>query len=303
MTSNAYETLAGGDVEQDEPPQRVKIHIVPENDPARWNHVEDLDCFFSAVYEYHQKSGFKCMLLEKLGQLFRFAFLVFFLSYTWKCIDYDILFGLKLPPGMPNTTASKVSIYDAFLTLGQCSAKIPFWLYLFDFLMFLVWLWLCVRAVYRIYQFHDIQSFYNVALKISDNDLQNITWHDVLTRLIETQRVQQMCVHKKELTPLDIYQRILRYENYTVALVNKSILPPQLELPFLGNVIFFTQDLKMNLDLLFFYGPFAFFDEWHLKADYKNSNKRNELAKQLEKHITYFALINLALAPLSLIHI
>lgn len=302
--ASTYQTLNVGEVEPDEePPQEggVMIHVVPENvHAARWNHVEDLDCFFSAVYEYHQKSGFKCMMLEKLGELFRFAFLVFFLTYSWKCIDYDIVFGNKLPPGITPNNASKVSIYDSFMPLGQCSSQIPAWLWIFDFFMFLIWLWLIFRALCRIYQFYDIQAFYNMALKISDNDLQNITWHDVLTKLIETQRVQQMCVHKKELTPLDIYQRILRYENYTVALVNKSLIPPQIEVPFIGNIIFFTQDLKVNLDLLFFYGPFAFFDDWHLKADYKKSNKRLELAKQLEKHLTYFAMINLALAPFTI---
>ncbi|KAL1460791.1 hypothetical protein WDU94_012740 [Cyamophila willieti] len=301
--ANTYQTLNVVDVDPDEPPQEggVMIHVVPENPHAhRWNHVEDLDCFFSAVYEYHQKSGFKCMMLEKVGELFRFAFLVFFLTYSWKCIDYDIVFGNKLPPGITINNASKVSIYDSFMSLGQCSSQIPLWLWVFDFLMLLIWLWLVFKAVYRIYQFLDIQAFYNIALKISDNDLQNITWHDVLTKLIETQRVQQMCVHKKELTPLDIYQRILRYDNYTVALVNKALLPPQLEIPLIGNVIFFTQDLKLNLDLLFFYGPFAFFDEWHLKPDYKKSNKRLELAKQLDKHLTYFAIVNLTLAPLTI---
>ena len=40
------------------------IHIVPEHGKSRWSHIDDLDSFFSKVYEYHQKHGFKVMMLQ-----------------------------------------------------------------------------------------------------------------------------------------------------------------------------------------------------------------------------------------------
>lgn len=69
-----------------------------------------------------------------------------------------------------------------------------------------------------------------------------------------------MCIHKQELTELgkvgccmwtftltydiyeflffktDIYHRILRFKNYTVAMVNKSLLPLKFRVPFMGEV-------------------------------------------------------------------
>lgn len=36
---------------------------------ARWNHVEDLDSFFTRVYHYHQKHGFACMMLYEILEL------------------------------------------------------------------------------------------------------------------------------------------------------------------------------------------------------------------------------------------
>lgn len=48
------------------------------------------------------------------------------------------------------------------------------------------------------------------------NDLDNYTWHEVQKRIREVQTEQQMCIHKEQLTELDIYHRILRlllYEN------------------------------------------------------------------------------------------
>ena len=59
---------------------------------ARWNHIEDLDAFFTRVYKYHQHHGFTCMILEELFQLFQFAFVVCFSTFLLKCVNYSILF-------------------------------------------------------------------------------------------------------------------------------------------------------------------------------------------------------------------
>lgn len=66
------------------------------------------------------------------------------------------------------------------------------------------------------------------------------------------QKEHEMCIHKKDLTELDIYHRILRFKNYMVAMVNKSLLPVQLKVPFYGTVVFFTRGLKYNIELLLF---------------------------------------------------
>lgn len=31
---------------------------------SQWNHIEDLDSFFTRVYKYHQKHGFKCIAAQ-----------------------------------------------------------------------------------------------------------------------------------------------------------------------------------------------------------------------------------------------
>ena len=49
------------------------------------------------------------------------------------------------------------------------------------------------------------------ALKISDEDLDSVSWHEVQKRLIGAQSEHLMCIHKDHLTELDIYHRILRY--------------------------------------------------------------------------------------------
>ena len=61
-----------------------------------------------------------------------------------------------------------------------------------------------------------------------------MTWFEVQQKLVAAQAEHMMCIHKQELTPLDVYHRILRYTNYMVAMVNKSLLPLRYSVPLLG---------------------------------------------------------------------
>ena len=45
-------------------PDGVIIHTVPEENRSRWSHIEDLDTFFKNIYTYHQKHGFRVMLVQ-----------------------------------------------------------------------------------------------------------------------------------------------------------------------------------------------------------------------------------------------
>lgn len=62
--------------------------------------------FFVYIYEYYQQKGFTCIALRYLFSLLRFAFVVFFSTFLFQCIDYDVLFynrnttldGAPLPP-------------------------------------------------------------------------------------------------------------------------------------------------------------------------------------------------------------
>jgi len=108
------------------------------------------------------------------------------------------------------------------------------------------------KVLYHMTQYWEIKMFFNIALKIADSELDNFTWHEIQKRVIEVQKEQEMCIHKRELTELDICHRILRHKNYMVAMINKNLLPLRLKLPMIGEVIFLTRGLKYNIELLLF---------------------------------------------------
>ena len=120
------------------------------------------------------------------------------------------------------------------------------------FISCIFWFLRFIKVLYHFIQFLDIKSFYNSALKIHDKDLDNLTWHEVQKKVIEVQKEQEMCIHKRELTELDIYHRILRFKNYLVAMINKSLIPVHLNVPVIGDFIFMTRGYTYNLELLFF---------------------------------------------------
>lgn len=114
------------------------------------------------------------------------------------------------------------------------------------------WILRLVKVLYHFIQFRDVKMFFNDALKIDDNELDNLTWHEIQKKVREVQKEQEMCIHKRELTELDIYHRILRFKNYMVAMINKSLLPVRIKVPIIGDVIFMTRGLKYNMELLLF---------------------------------------------------
>lgn len=121
-------------------------------------------------------------------------------------------------------------------------------------------------------------------------------------RIIEIQKEHQICIHKKELSELDIYHRILRFKNYMVAMVNKSLLPVRFRLPLLADYVFYTRGLKYNFELIFFWGPGSLFEnEWSLKSEYKRGGNRLELADRLSSRILWIGIANLFLCPVILI--
>lgn len=60
---------------------------------ARWNHIEDLDSFFTRMYFYHQKHGFNVMMVNYILDLLIYAFVVWFVTNVVFCVDYDKLDG------------------------------------------------------------------------------------------------------------------------------------------------------------------------------------------------------------------
>lgn len=297
------------DFEEDSPPGEEDLLVhVPEGLKDSWHHIKNLDNFFTRIYHFHQKNGFACMMLTEFFELVQLLFVITFTTFLVNCVDYDVLFANRpvnhTEPGHNPLDRNKVTLPDAILPSQQCTQRIQdnSWIIFLLIMAAIFWIYRLIKVFCNVLSYWEIRQFYIKALKIRMDELCNFTWQEVQDRLISLQREHQMCIHKKELTELDIYHRILRFKNYMVAMINKSLLPVQLQLPLLGNVVFLTQGLKYNFELILFWGPGSLFqNKWNLHPKYKRSGNRLELAQQLSRVILLIGLANLLLCPFILV--
>ncbi|GAB6026770.1 hypothetical protein CHUAL_013269 [Chamberlinius hualienensis] len=291
-----YESLPSQDNGDDNHPEggNVLIHVVPESSKTQWNHVDDLDSFFTRI----SFNNFN-ILLQDFVDILIFGFVVFFAVFVTSCVDYPVLFHDKLLPSRNSSITNdwKVTLADSFIPLDQCVKNFNPLIIICMFVASVVMVLCIIRMMCNAFHYYEIRSFYYTALKITDNELDNMTWHQVQQRVQEVQREQQMCIHKPELTELDIYHRILRNKNYMVAMVNKNLLPLAYRVPFIGDMYYLTKGLRYNLEIILFWGPGAPFENGRLKEEYKKYNNRTELANQLSNRILWIGFINFILTP------
>ncbi|NWV48013.1 ATG9A protein, partial [Daphoenositta chrysoptera] len=300
-----YQRLESSSTESPPGGGDLLVHV-PEGAKSPWHHIENLDLFFSRIsFCRARKNGFTCMLIGEIFELMQFIFVVAFTTFLISCVDYDILFANKaLNHSQHPSEPIKVTLPDAFLPPNVCSARIQANSFLICILVIagVFWIHRLVKFIYNICCYWEIHSFYINALKIPMSTLPYYTWQEVQARIVQIQKEHQICIHKKELTELDIYHRILRFKNYMVAMVNKSLLPIRFRLPLLGDTVFYTRGLKYNFELIFFWGPGSLFEnEWSLKAEYKRAGNRLELAEKLSTRILWIGIANFLLCPLILI--
>ncbi|XP_068200182.1 autophagy-related protein 9A [Palaemon carinicauda] len=275
------------------------FHVVPKSCKSSWNHVEDLDTFFQRVYQYHQGNGLLCMVLQFVLELAQYAFVCALSIFLFTCVDYDILFRNKTPHNVPMNFTSKIHIRDAIYSRDEIRGNFSSLLVFIILIASIIWIVRTVYVIFTLCHYREVKLFFNNALGIQDQDLCNITWEEVQQRLMEVQVEQRMCIHKEVLTELDIYHRILRFDNYFIAMVNKSVIPLKYEVPFFGEIVVLTNGLKFNIDMLLFWGPISpFKNNWHLNDEYKRAENRQKLAEELSKKILIVGIINLIFCPI-----
>ncbi|KAJ1374443.1 Autophagy- protein 9 [Parelaphostrongylus tenuis] len=261
-----------------------------------WDHIEDPDRFFTLVYEYHQGGGFLTIALKKMFSLAQFVFVVTFSTFFTQCIDYDVLFANKNVTSTGDEITGKRSFNDA--VIRNCSSHLhP--LVVFSILVAITfWISRVVKTTYYLLQLHEIQLFYSSELRISDAQLSNLTWHAVVKRICEVQKRLQLIVDREHVTPTDLYNRILRFKNYLVALVNARILPPRINVPFVGSVPYFPNGLKSNLRRILFFGSTSPWSGPYLKTEYKDLDNLEALTRQMEKDVAMYGFLNMIFFPL-----
>ena len=160
-----------------------------------------------------------------------------------------------------------------------------------------------------------MHDFFLYLLDVSDSDIQTISWQEVVSRLMllrdanpvtadgvgAKQRRFMGSQSKQRMDAHDIANRLMRKENYLIALFNKEILDLTLPIPFLRNRQLFSRTLEWNLSLCIL--DFVFNEQGQVQPLFLRDTHRRALSDSLRRRFIFAGFMNVVCAPFIVIYL
>ncbi|KAL1841019.1 hypothetical protein VTJ49DRAFT_4978 [Mycothermus thermophilus] len=261
----------------------------------RWANASNLDSFMKSVYHYYLGHGIWCILLDRALQLVNLAFLAFLLTFLTQCVDYGKLRGSqKLPQ----------------ILVPQCTRNMSGWWNVALWMFAFYFVWKTIQYLLDVRRLIHTRDFYLYLLDIPDYDMQTITWQEIVARIMALrdqnpktatdltpeQRRWIGSQSKERLDASDIANRLMRRENYLIAMFNKDILNLSIPLPFLRNRQLFTRTMEWILKFTIL--DFVFDEAGQVSPAFIRSERRSELSAKLRGRFFFAGIMLLVLSPI-----
>lgn len=260
-----------------------------------WSNITNLDIFLHDVYDYYIGNGWTCIALSKTCDLLIIVFVISLTAFMGNCIDYSILFN--------ENVNSFSQVYD-----GACYSKISFSQKSFFATLILILLLRIKNCYKEMLELREIQIFYKHLLNIGDSELQTISWPQIVKKImiLKNQNTNALITEndndlksKLKLNAHDIANRLMRKDNYMIAIFNKKLLTKALKMPIISTQ-YLTKTLEWNLKLCIF--DFLFNEEGQLKKKVLSQHHRLFLIKNLRKRFRVAGLLSIFLTPFLVIY-
>lgn len=175
--------------------------------------------FFHRMYFYFVNKGYFNIILNSIINLLVSNFLVFFLLFLIKCVDYDGLLKMNSEKNL-----AEFVNFSNLLHLNIFFVGLIILFILLDIVKI-------ISLIDDIYIFKNIRKFYRNNLKIKDSELEHYKWNDIIHIYKDTEN--------EEVNPYYINSIITSKDNYFTALIDsKTIRPIYLNDLFEWNLIF-----------------------------------------------------------------
>ena len=172
-------------------------------------------------------------------------------------------------------------------------------------------LWVCktFQYVLDIRRLHNMHNFYQYLLRIPDNEIQTVSWQEVVKRLMslrdsnpatasavsERHRRFMGSQSKQRMDAHDIANRLMRRDNYLIALINKDVLDLTLPLPLVRNRQLFSRTMEWNLSLCIL--DFVFNEQGQVRPYFLKDTHRRALSDSLRRRFMFAGIMNVLCAP------
>lgn len=144
-----------------------------------------------------------------------------------------------------------------------------------------------------------MHEFYYHLLHISENEIQTISWQQVVDRIVHSKSINGALSRKIDVH--EIVNRIMRKENYMIAIYNKNVFDLEIEIPFgFGKSEFLTKIMEWSIFLCL--DDYIFNERNHVRSIVLKESKRDILAQGLRRRIQFAALMNVLFAPVAIIY-
>nr|CAJ30207.1 autophagy protein 9 [Hordeum vulgare] len=186
--------------------------------------IPDLDIFFERLYEYFCAKGLRCIVTKWIIEILNVLFTVCCIGFFFLFVDWDTLIHLKCGVEALESGEKPCDLMEAIkhnplvpftfpkmVTVGSMVILVTYGL--INFLKFFVQLKSTLNA----------RDFYYNSLKITDLEIQTISWPRIIEKVVLLQKSKKLCV-VRDLSEHDIIMRIMRKENYLIGMVNKGII-------------------------------------------------------------------------------
>lgn len=253
----------------------------------KWANTENLDNFLVEVYSYFLGSGIYCILLSRAVNMATLLFVVGFSTYLSNCIDYSKL--------SHSSTLSEIKIPRCMSKMGLMHT---FTLWLFS----LFWFLKVFQYLNDIRRLIDMKNFYHYLLDIPDSDMQTVSWPQVVNRimLLREQNLNT-ATNNQRIDPHIIANRIMRRENYIIAMVNKDVLDLSIPIPLLRKNLFLSKTLEWHISLCIM--DFAFNDQGQLRPVFLKETHRRILSDGLRRRFLFAGVMNIVFAPFIILYL
>lgn len=227
--------------------------------------------------------------------------MAFFTTFLTQCVDYQEIRGggRKLSDVLVPHCTKNIS---GFWNVG-------------------IWLF-TLHVFYRVYELAvdiprlmRIRDFYLYLLEIPDSDMQTIAWQDIVGRIMALRDANPVTAEKissrnrkflgnqskQRLDAHDIANRLMRRENYLIALFNKDILDLTLPFPFLQGRQNFSRALMWSLDFCIM--DLVFSQHGQVQQLVLKDSKRRELSNGLRTRFLFAGCMNALFTPIIVVYL
>ncbi|KAK0610478.1 autophagy protein Apg9-domain-containing protein [Bombardia bombarda] len=260
----------------------------------RWANVSNLDNFIKDVYDYYQGAGIWCIMMERGLHLVNVAFVAVLLTFLSQCVDYHRIRGSQRLSQIivPQCTKNMSGLWNLGL-----------WMFAFYFI------WKSIQYLLDFKRLSNIRDFYIHLLNVPDHDMQTVTWQEIVARIMAlrdqntktagnltpAQRRFLGSQSKERLDASDIANRLMRRENYMIALFNKDILDLTIPFPFLRGRQLLSRTLEWTL--MFSILDFVFDEKGQVNQEFLRSDRRGILSHKLRGRFMFAGVMILVLSP------